>query len=631
MKLKNLFYLMLAVPMVFAACSKSGDVVEPTPEPTPEPDVEYVVDAEMTHAMRVREIEVGDWVSPDNQFLLAFSNETANHTFTVFFIGELEDTTLQAGTYTIEDENVDKTFTSYSYISDDDNEDFEPVQFVEATVVVAVEGDVYDLVGTFVTAEGDNYRFTYKGEVVEQEPGDDPNDDPNDDPEQPKTPVFELTSDEVMEFGQDSTIGTITFNLENPVAGATVTAKSNASWVNNVSVREADGEIAFVVDANTGAAREAKITATYGMLEFKVTVKQAEYVAPDPELIIDGADEEFQAAGDTGVIEFHVKNAVEGVEATATTVAEWITIDSIAEGVVAFTVAANETEAVREGAITIAYGEISQDVKIKQYFEGYNPALEYSVFEIVEVWASMKEDGKQWDVTFVEHDTNLGDMQTRISFSLAEANTQRVSDGTYSVENGGILINSANFNGYSSYRTNASLAADITVAEFTVATDTDAKVIAINGTFQAGNAVVTLNFNGEMRGMDLGEAVTGAINHTEWASVVKNWHENKELLFTATSADGSLKAVFDFYDYDSTKVLAEGAYPVSAYYDGIGAHLRASSYFTYNNVESQLAEGTATVEHIAGGYKITYNVIDQLGRQFTGVIEGPIEGATNPA
>ena len=139
MKLKNLFYLMLAVPMVFAACSKSGDVVEPTPEPTPEPDVEYVVDAEMTHAMRVREIEVGDWVSPDNQFLLAFSDENENHTFTVFFIGELEDTTLQAGTYTSEDENVDMTFTSYAYVADDENEDLEPVQFAEATVVVAVE------------------------------------------------------------------------------------------------------------------------------------------------------------------------------------------------------------------------------------------------------------------------------------------------------------------------------------------------------------------------------------------------------------------------------------------------------------------------------------------------------------
>ena len=576
MKLKNLFYLMLAVPMVFAACSKSGDQVEPAPEPeVKDPVLTLTSDATM------------EFEAAGGEGVITYTLENA-----------VEGTNLEA---TCEADWVLNLTTG------------------ETVTFAVAENEAEEARETKVKVAYGELNF----EVAVKQAGKQK--------EAPKTPEFNLTSDEVMEFGQDSAIGTITFEIVNPVAGATVTAKSNVSWVNNVSVREADGEIAFMVDANTGAAREAKITATYGMLEFKVTVKQAEYVAPAPELIIDGADEEFQAAGDTGVIEFHVKNAVEGVEATATSTVEWITVDAIANGVVNFTVAANETETVREGAITIAYGEISQDVKIKQLFDGYNPALEYSVFEIVEVWASMKEDGKQWDVTFVEHDTNLGDMQTRISFSLSEANTQRVSDGTYSVENGGILINSANFNGYSSYRTNASLAADITAAEFTVATDTDAKVIAINGTFQAGNAVVTLNFNGEMRGMDLGEAVTGAINHTEWASVVKNWIENKELLFTATSADGSLKAVFDFYDYDSTKVLAEGAYPVSAYYDGIGAHLRASSYFTYNNVESQLAEGTATVEHIAGGYKITYNVIDQLGRQFTGVIEGPIEGATNPA
>ena len=570
MKLKNLFYFLLALPLVFAAC-------EPTEEPTPE-----VKEPKLT-------------LTSSNEINFGAEGGEATITYTLENAVEGTELTATCEAEWVENLTVAEAIT-FTVAANEETEGRE-------TKVVVTYGEL-------------SFEVAVK-QVGKQEA--------------PKTPEFNLTSDETMEFTQDSAYGLITFELVNPVAGASVTAKANASWVKNFAVREADGEIAFEVEANTGAAREAKITATYGMLEFKVTVKQVEYVAPDPELIIDGADETFEAAGDTGVIEFHVKNAVEGVEATATSNVEWITINSVANDVVNFTVAANETEAVREGVITVAYGEIAQEVKIKQYFEGYNPALEYSVFSIVEVWASMKNDGKQWDVTFVEHDTNLGDMQTRISFSLAEANTQRVSDGTYSVENGGILINSANFNGYSSYRTNASLAADITVAEFTVATDTDAKTIAINGTFQAGNAVVTLNFNGEMRGMDLGEAVTGAINHTEWASVVKNWHENKELLFTATSADGSLKAVFDFYDYDDTKALAEGAYPVSAYYDGIGMHLRASSYFTYNNVESQLAEGTATVEHIAGGYKITYNVIDKLGRQFTGVIEGPIEGATNPA
>ena len=570
MKLKNLFYMLLALPLVFAAC-------EPTEEPTPE-----VKEPKLT----LTSFDEINFEAIGGQGEIKYTLENAVEGVELTATCEAE---------WVADVTAGETVT-FTVASNEETEGRE-------TKIVVAYGEL-------------------SFEVAVKQAGK---------AEAPKTPEFNLTSDEVMEFGQDGAIGTITFELVNPVAGVEIAVKSNQSWVKNLTVREADGEIAFEVEANTGAAREAKITATYGMLEFKVTVKQVEYVAPDPELIIDGADETFEAAGDTGVIEFHVKNAVEGVKATATSNVEWITINSVANDVVNFTVAANETEAVREGVITVAYGEIAQEVKIKQYFEGYNPALEYLVFDIVEVWASMKNDGKQWDVTFVEHDNNLGDMQTRISFSLAEANTQRVSDGTYSVANGGILVNTADYNGYSSYRTNASLAADITVAEFTVATDIDAKVITINGTFQAGNAVVTLNYNGEMRGMDLGEAVTGAINHTEWASVVKNWHENKELLFTATSADGSLKAVFDFYDYDSAKSLAEGAYPVSAYYDGIGAHLRASSYFTYNNVESQLAEGSATVEHIAGGYKITYNVIDQLGRQFTGVIEGPIENAVNPA
>ena len=575
MKLKNLFYLLLAAPLAFAACNETP---EPEPQPKPEPEVEEPKLTLSSDATMEFEAAGGEGVIT---YTLENAKEGTELTATCEAKWVLNLTAGETVTFAVAENETEEA---------------------RETKVVVAYGEL-------------SFEVAVKQAAKQAET--------------PKAPVFELVSEETMEFGQEQTLGTIEFKLENPVAGVEVEAKTNASWISNVTVKE--NTIEFVVAANDGAAREAKITATYGMLEFKVTVKQAEYVAPAPVLEITSTPEAFDAEGGEGVLAYVLENAVEGVELQATADVEWITITSAADGVVAFTVAANETEAVREGVITVAYGEISQDIKIKQYFEGYNPALEYSVFSIVEVWASMKNDGKQWDVTFVEHDTNLGDMQTRISFSLAEANTQRVSDGTYTVENGGILVNTANENGYSSYRTNASLATDITAAEFTVATDTDAKVITINGTFQAGNAVVTLNFNGEMRGMDLGEAVTGAINHTEWASVVKNWHENKELLFTATSADGSLKAVFDFYDYDSAKSLAEGAYPVSAYYDGIGAHLRASSYFTYNNVESQLAEGTATVEHIAGGYKITYNVIDKLGRQFTGVIEGPIEGATNPA
>ena len=571
MKLKNLFYFLLALPLVFAACEN------PSEEPTPE-----VKEPKLT---------------------LTSSNE-------INFGAEGGEATI---TYTLENavEGTELTATCEA-------EWVENITVAEAiTFTVAANEETEGRETKVVVAYGElSFEVAVK-QVGKQEA--------------PKTPEFNLTSEETMEFTQDGQYGVITFELVNPVAGASVTAKANASWVKNFAVREADGEIAFEVEANTGAAREAKITATYGMLEFKVTVKQAEYVAPAPELIIDGADEEFQAAGDSGVIEFHVKNAVEGTEATATSNVEWITVDSVAAGVVNFTVAANNTEAVREGIITVAYGEIAQEVKIKQYFDGYNPDLQYSVFEVIEVWADSQQGGKQWNVTFVEKDPVLGEMQTIISFYMDEASAQRPADGTYTVANGGILINSANQNGYSTYRANASLATDITAAEFTLATDTEAKTIAINGTFQAATAVVTLNYEGEVRGMDLSTGEITTDLWTEWSEIKKNWQDASELLFTATSADGSLSICFDIlHTKGSNKVCPEGTFNVAPY-QWEGNVLADSSYLTYNSIKTNMKEGYITVEHIEGGYKFTFDITDTNDRHFAGIIEGPLgNGGVNP-
>ena len=570
MKLRNLFFALLALPLAFVACE---------PEPTPEPEPQEVILV----------------LTSDEVVNVSAAGGTGEITYLMDRKGQDVELTATTEAEWITDLTVDTSITF---------------------TVAANEGEAREA-KIVATAGTKSFEVTVKQAAKANTPA---------------IPTLVITSENPLAFDQNEQMGTITYTIENPKEGVALTAKCNANWISQLAVQEANSQVVFLVAANSGDEREAVVTLTYGMLEEKVTIKQDKYVAPAPEIIIDAANQEFSAAGDKGVIEFHINNAVEGVEATATSNVEWITIDSMADGVINFTVAANEEEIVREGVITIAYGEIEQEVKIMQLFEGYNPDLQYSVFQIVECWASLENGGAQWDVIFVERDEKLGDMQTRISFALAEPNSQRVADGVYSVENGGILINSANQNGFSRYRDNASgLATDITVAEFTVATNTETKTISFTGSFQAANNVITLNYNGEMRGMDLGEAVTGAIEHRRWSSVVKNWHENAELLFTATSADGTLTAMFDFYDYDGAKSLAEGEYPVLSYEDGNGVqHLRNSSKFTYNNVESTLAEGSATVEHIAGGYKITYNIIDELGREFTGVIQGAIQGAVNP-
>ncbi len=455
--------------------------------------------------------------------------------------------------------------------------------------------------------------------------------------ETPKAPVFELVSEEVMEFGQDQTLGTIEFKLENPVEGVEVSAKSNAAWVSNVTVKE--NTIEFVVAANDGAAREAKITATYGMLEFKVTVKQAAYVAPAPVLEITSTLEAFAAEGGEGVLAYALENAVEGVELQATADVEWITITSAADGVVAFTVAANDTTSMRSGNITLTYGEVTATAKVEQYFTGFDPNMTYSTFTVIDTWADSKNGGKQWNVTFVEKVELMGECQTVISFYMDEANAQRIVDGTYSVANGGILINSASQNGYSTYRGNTSESIDITDAEFTVSVDTEAKQITINGTFQAATNIVTLNYTGSIRGMDLTES-TGAANHvTEWTSFTgKYWNgynSDSEFMFQGVSADGSVEVMFDCYSYPKVtdKIAPEGEYTVApweakqSYVDG-DKFVMDQSTITLNTIKANLKSGSLTVEHISGGYKVTFNFVDTLDREVSGVFEGTLTGGT---
>ncbi|MBR5595651.1 MAG: BACON domain-containing protein [Alistipes sp.] len=449
--------------------------------------------------------------------------------------------------------------------------------------------------------------------------------------EEPKAPTLTVTSSLEVEVEAEGGTQMITYTLVNAPADAKVSATCEAEWITDLTVASS---IIYEVAANEGEAREATIVVSYEEQSFNVVVKQAAKPASTVLRFEVTAEStiEFDCNAFSGSIGYILENPIEGVEVVAVSNQDWVEVTAIADGAIDFTAQANEGRA-REATITISYGPLDPVVITLKQAQYIDPSEVVNEFVITECWANCENGGAQWDVIFVEHDDTKGDMYTIISFALAEANSQRITDGTYTVENGGILLNPANENGFSTYRSNVSdLAANIYAASFQVVTNTANKTISIVGTFSAADVNLAINYNGEMRGMDLTEAVAGAIEHTEWTSVTKNWEENKELLFTAVSADGSLTAMFDFYDYDSSKVLAAGEYEVTEWYSGINTpHLRATSVFTYNGVESQLASGSATVEHIAGGYKITYNVVDKLGREFAGVIEGAISGATNPA
>ncbi|MBR5200999.1 MAG: BACON domain-containing protein [Alistipes sp.] len=564
MKLKNLFYMLLALPLVFAACDEPVD--EPVnPQPGDEPKTKLTLTSDATM----------EFTAIGGEGVITYTLENA-----------VEGTELTA---TCEaDWVLDLAVAETVTFTVPENE---ATEARESKVVVAYGELSFEVA---VKQAGKN--------------------------DAPKAPEFNLTSDEVMEFTQDNAYGLITFEIVNPVAGASVTAKSNSAWVKNFAVRQANGEIAFEVEANTGAAREAEITATYGMLEFMVTVKQAEYVAPAPELIIDSANNEFEYEGGNGEIEFHVKNAVEGVEATASTAAEWIKIDSCSNGIVAYTVALNDVEAMREASIDIVYGDLKQEVKIKQYFKGYDPNVTYATFNIIEVRATATSSNT-WDLILFEEDPILGEMFTRISVKLPEANGFYITEGTYSMADGSILRNNSNVEttGNSYYRYNGSGAA-ITDATLTMNIDKENEKAHFYGKFNTADGEYTFEWNGAVDGFmyeDLGDA--GITNWSDFY-IYSQWSDCKYIVGEASG----VKVEFYLHKLggSASDAIAAGTYTVGDWeYETTRDYIENTSKI--NNVNLQNG-GTITISEVAEGYKFAFDVTDKNGTEWKGTYVGPI-------
>lgn len=563
MKLKNLFYLLLAMPLAFAACNETPDV-----PPTPEPEPSFTLTSDATMEF-----------------------EAAGGEGTITFVYDFTD---------VNEAMVDIECTA------DWIEVADQVQAYAASFTFAVaENETEDAREAVVRATIGNLYF----EVTVKQEGK---------KETPKAPVFELVSEEVMEFGQDQTLGTIEFKLENPVEGVEVSAKSNAAWVSNVTVKE--NTIEFVVAANDGAAREAKITATYGMLEFKVTVKQAAYVAPAPVLEITSTLEAFAAEGGEGVLAYALENAVEGVELQATADVEWITITSAADGVVAFTVAANDTTSMRSGNITLTYGEVSATAKVEQLFDGYDPSITYGVFTITEVRANAISNDT-WNLILFEHDPILGEMYTRITVKLPKANAQYITDGTYSVADGTIIPNNSADTGSGSYYRYNGNGLSIYDAELTISIDKENETAKFNGVFKVAGGEYTFAWDGAVNGFVYQDLDAG-ITEWDYFYIYSHWDDTKYVV----AYSGGIR--FDWYlkklGGKKSDPVAAGTYVVSDWESTTTKDYVDSSATKINGVLLQNG-GVVTITEVAEGLEFTFDVTDVNGTNWKGTYVGTIE------
>lgn len=568
--MKKLFYLLLALPL-FVACTENNE--EPKPEPKPEKKAQLILTSD----------EVMNFKAEGGQGLIDYT--LVNPQEGVEFAAQCEAEWISDFVF-----GEDITF-----------------------VVAANEGEDRETKITITYAEA-SMEVTIKQAKKAEEPA---------------APAIVITSDNPMEFDMNGGIGTITYTIENPMAGVSLTAKADAAWIAQTTV-QAEKVIFQVLANEVEEAREGKVTLTYGMLDpVEVIVKQAAYVAPAPVFTFDPATLEVAVEGGAQSVSFTIDNAIEGAEVTATCDAAWISNLAVANGTMTFDVAANE-ESLRQAIIVLIYGDYTFEYVVKQLPANYNPGLNYLAFTVVEAWSDLEEGGHVWNVTFVEHDDLLGDMQTVISFYIEEANVHSLVSGTYSSAEGTILLNSAVRNGYSTYRANASLATDISDASFVVAVDTDAQTISFDGSFQAGNDVVALSYNGTMRGMDLSGNTSNEVNCTDWKRFDKNWQDDTECIFTGKSSDNALEIMFHIQHSAGTKVIPAGTFNVAPY-QPLGDVLADSSTVTYNSVKASFESGYITVTHLRGMYNFEFDITDDLGRRFTGSYSGQLgNGGTNP-
>ena len=148
--------------IVVSYADKSFEVTVKQAAKGAEPQPEYVMDVEMSAAMR---FPSEDFDMPNNAFALLFADDAENTILQILIFDEEGEVVLPAGEYDIEDSLLEIV------------EQEEEYEFEEGVAVVEVTEDVYSF-DIVLTNENGDYHFTYEGVVIDMVPEDKPEPQP---------------------------------------------------------------------------------------------------------------------------------------------------------------------------------------------------------------------------------------------------------------------------------------------------------------------------------------------------------------------------------------------------------------------------------------------------------------------
>ena len=264
-------------------------------------------------------------------------------------------------------------------------------------------------------------------------------------------------------------------------------------------------------------------------------------------------------------------------------------------------------------------------VTVFQLSENASEGINYIAYGIVS-FEAQNTTKNTWDIIMKEKDDVKGEMTTRISFNLAEENVMYITDGTYTVANGGILVNTNTNNSYSTYRKdNSSDCADIFDANIEVKNNLEAQTSLIKGTFSVGNNVISFEYNGTVHGFMYEEI--GEEGITKWSTFKISYMSGDTFFLEAKSTNGVELGLY-IHEFGVTSATAgtspsPGTYPVSDWQKPTVSNYIEKTYSWDGINGKDLKSGELVIESGDRGTTIvTFDFIDETDTRWKGSYKG---------
>ena len=277
-------------------------------------------------------------------------------------------------------------------------------------------------------------------------------------PGEEPVPVITITTEDPLTLAADGGSYTIEYEITDPTEDGSISADAgDAGWITDINC-DTEGVITFSVAANdTDGERQAivKVTYTYNGTETAsdaITVSQQPGEEPVPTITITTEDPLTLAAdGGSYTIEYEITDPTEDGSISADAGdAGWITdINCDTEGVITFSVAANDTEEERQATITVTYTyngteTVSDAITVSQppvptititteeplalAANGGSYTIEYEITDPAEDGSISADAGDAGWITDINCDTDGA-----ITFSVAANDTEEERQATITV------------------------------------------------------------------------------------------------------------------------------------------------------------------------------------------------------